>query len=149
MIDPKGKNKWVMPALAEAGFELHYHDGAWITDDPVGVQAFIDAYDAVPEAKAEKVDDLMNEAARRAGVIYEFIEAINGRSTPSNAKAFYNFALDLYMSVLPAARGTLEPRLQSLKGVRDTVVSSIATVNGFTLLSEVVGYDEVNDPVWP
>lgn len=138
-----------MPAIEAAGHNVWTHDFIVQSTDDVAVQAIVDAYDALPEAKIDKIKELKLEAAKRANVIYGFLSGEDDETDASDVQAFYNFASDIYTSIIPAARDTLQPRLQSFKDIRDTAAASIATINALTILSNVMNYDVVNTPAWP
>lgn len=148
----------IQNALKEAGYLVTHLDGNPILEllsgatptaqDEANANDLIAAYDPIPLAKIEKITELKSEAAKRTNVIYGFMSGEDDETNASDVQAFYNFAVDIYTSIIPAARDTLAPRLQSFKDIRDTTISAIATINGLTVLSDIATYDVAIDPVW-
>lgn len=138
------KGSWLHSYIQEQGHWLANKDGVWVSDDDVAVQAIIDAFDPLPYAKADKIDELKIEGARRASQFYSFLGI-----DPKRVVSFYNFAEDLYLSMVPAARGDLTDRLQGFRTVYVAAVAAIADINAMTDWTEVIAYDVVNTPTWP
>lgn len=147
-VDLKRKNKYVMPSIEAAGHEVYTRDGIIQSTDDVAVQAIVDGYDAIPEAKADQRRAIKEEAAARAALVYEFIGTL-GESSTSSSISFYDFTEDMYLTTQAAARRPLDGRLLEFKNIRDAAAAAISTVNGFTTLGEVLDYDPVTDPAWP
>lgn len=141
--------KHMMAFIESQGYSIRQHDNIFISSNDVAVQAIMDTFDPTPAAKLAKISELKSEAAKRANVIYGFLSGEDDETDASDVQAFYNFAVDIYTSILPAARGTLQPRLQAFKDIRDTAVASTIIINGFPTLLDVENYDVVNTPVWP
>ena len=159
MINHIEKGLGLVTGIRSLGYRYEHVDGVPTierldkqtinTTDETIVNDFIVAYDPVPLAKTEKIAELKSEAARRANVIYGFLSEDDGNTKASDVQAFYNFAVDIYTSIIPAARGTLAPRLQSFKGIRDTTVASVSAINALNTYDAVLAYDVVNTPAWP
>lgn len=148
MINHIEKGKYLNQAIREAGHYLRKHEGVWIADDDAAVQIIIDNFNPIPPAQEEKINELKLEAAKRANAIYGFLSGEDNETDASDVQAFYNFASDIYTSIIPAARDALSPRLQSFKDIRDTVATSITAINALNILSEIQSYDVVNIPAW-
>jgi len=158
MITFNGVDDQIHVELALAGYIVLQVDNAHEAYDLSGAQsAIIDAnaqviinnYNPIIQAKKAKIAELKQEAAKRANAIYGFLSGEDDETDASDVQAFYNFAVDIYTSIIPAARDTLAPRLQSFKDIRDTAVSSVSAINALTTYEEVLAYDVVNNPVWP
>ncbi len=153
MINWTEKGVWLVHALEDAGIRKSSMKGVvsvFPVEREAEAQVIIDNFDPLPFAKAEKIKQLKVEAANRAGEIYAFIvdEDENGVQRSQDAESVYDFAADLYLSVLPAARDTLRPRLQAFKVVHDVAVAAIADINAMTDWESVMAYDVVNAPGW-
>lgn len=147
------KGIWLHQEVARQGHKIWNVRGTWYSTNDVAVQAIIDSFDPIPDARRQKRQEIKAEAARRAAEIYEFIGLgglqEDGVTTVDTAASFYNFAEDIYMSVLPTARGTLASRLAAFKAIKDAAQAAIITVNGLATFSAIQVYDAVNDPSWP
>ncbi len=136
------KGHFLHDEIKRQGFSLFQKDDVWIADNDAAVQNIINTFDPLPEAKKEKRKELKTEAMNRAVSVYEFIEDIEPVS-------FFQFAEDLFTSILPAARDTLKPNLLALKDIRDTANDAIDAINALATLNTVLSYDVINDPTWP
>lgn len=61
----KEKGIGLHEAVAEAGHRLEQVDGKWVADDDKAVQAIIDAYDPLPQAKSTKWEAIKAEREKR------------------------------------------------------------------------------------
>ena len=138
------KGSWLHDEIAAQGHSLINQDSVWISSDDVAVQAIIDTFDPLPFAKAEARSRIKTEAATKVAALYPFIDADS-----DEAIGLYDFARDIYLSMLPAARGTLQPNLQSFDAIKTAAEDAITDVNALTDWQVVMAYDEVNTPLWP
>ena len=109
----------------------------------VAIQAIVDAYDPLPDEKTQAIERVLLEASQRAATIYTFIDP-----TRDQAVGLYQFASDLYLSIVPAGREALSGRLLQFKDVHDKAQAAIAQVNWMTDFLLVRAYDAINDPGW-
>ena len=144
MINYTEKGVWLHEEVSRQGYIISQHGSVWVTSNDVAVQAIIDAFNPLPYAKADAKALLKAEAATRASDIYSFLG-----DNVETAVDFYTFASDIYLSILPAARGTLQPNLVAFKNIHDAAVDAIAVINAMTDWQLVMAYDVVNTPSWP
>ena len=130
MINYKECGHRLHRAIRAAGYKLANRDGVWISSNDVAVQAIIDAYDTLSEAKAEAKQRIKLHAATLVHAIYPFVDA-----EKADVIGFYNYTIDMW------GGGSLPSRLQELKAVRDTAVVKIAEVNALTGWQAVDAYD--------
>lgn len=139
------KGHYMHKHLRNINLPIEQVDGVWVAKgSDVATQAVIDSYDPVPDAKLAAIARIKEEGAKRVATVYPFI-APDG----PDAAALYNFAEDLYLSILSAARTTLRPRLRALQGIFNAAVAAISSVNSMTDVASIDSYDEVNTPAWP
>lgn len=161
MINYPNKGQWIKKALQDAGYYVSRTDGVFHVygvggrmdhpDDVTAAQAICDSFDPLPFAKAAKKKQIKAVAASKVAVIYAFVveEDEDTQTAASDIASFYDFASDIYTSILPSARDTLALRLQSFKGIRDAAADAIAVVNAMSDWETVMAYDAQTDPVWP
>ena len=125
-------------AVRAAGHRLEHVNGIWISDDDAAVQAIIDVYDPVPYAKRKKIVELGNEALRRVSLVFEEV----------NTREELEVIAHTILSITPAAR-QLTSKMQSLMNHMTVLRAGVATINGYTLLSDVQAFNVVTTPVWP
>lgn len=65
MIAYAEKGRGLHDAIAAAGHWLIEQDGVWVSSDDQAVQAIIDSFDPLPEAKAAKWEQIKAERDRR------------------------------------------------------------------------------------
>ena len=138
MIDLKGKNKYVIPAIEAAGHIVGTHNFVQYSSDDVAVQAIIDAYDAIPQAQDDKIEELKAEGLRRIQLIFPSISDFDE----------LDFATEQYLSVAPAARQPTTG-FQSAIDIRQAAKNAIVFIKSLTILTEIENYDVVNIPAWP
>jgi len=138
MIDLKNKNKWVLPVIEAAGHEVRTHDFVVVSTDDVAVQLIIDAYDALPEAKADKIEELKLEGLRRIQLVFPSISDFDE----------LDFATEQYLSIAPAARQPTTD-FQSVINIRQSAKNAISFINNLSTLTAIVDYDVVDTPAWP
>jgi hypothetical protein len=149
MITYIEKGVWMHRYIAEQGHWLKARDGVHISDDDVAVQAIIDAFDPLPYAIEDKRKELKKEVALRTVAIYGFMDFDGDQDDPTDAIAFYDFASDIYNSIIPAAQDILAPRLQSFKDVVDIGKLTNIQLNAQSDWEVVMTYDVTNTPAWP
>ena len=152
MINYTEKGSSLHNAVNEAGYYLiaNTNDQAFDSDGnqspeiDTAVQLIIDSYDPLPEAKAEAISRVKITASLKAAEIYPFIDG-----ETDQAVGLYQFASDLYLSTIPAARENLSGGLLAFKNVHDAAVSAISDINAMTDWQLVNAYDAVGTPLWP
>lgn len=130
--------------INESGYTLSQIDGVWVSSDDIAVQAIIDSYDPLPEAKEEARLRVKIVASEKVAAIYPFIDP-----TTDAVIGLYQYTLDMYQLIIPAARESLTGRLLEFKNIRDAALSAIGDVNAMTDWQLVNAYDAVNTPAWP
>ena len=141
MIDLKGKNKYVIPAIEAAGHIVETRNFVQYSSDDAAVQAIIDAYDALPEAKIDKIAELKLEGLKRANLVYDPDDDV----FPSVASIKLLIDIDdTYTRIgAPAARlVSVNQVINEFEKVRDDI-------NALTVLTDIETYDVVNTPAWP
>jgi len=137
-----GINEFLKPH----GFSV-FTDNEGVKGKPEGndadIQTLVDGYDPLPYEKAQAQERILLEASKRAAAIYTFIDP-----TRDQAIGLYQFASDLYTSIVPTSREVLSGRLLQFKDVHDKAQAAIAQVNLMTDFLLVRAYDAVNDPGW-
>ena len=104
--------------LARLGHKIRQRNSEYLSDDDVAVQALLDNYDPLPEAKADARDRVKQKAAELINDIYPHIDPV-----ATDVIGFYNYTIDMW------GGGALPSRLQQFKDVRDTALAKIAEVN--------------------
>jgi hypothetical protein len=126
-------------AVTAAGHWLRQIDsGVWISSNDVAVQAIIDTYDSLPDAKAAKVAAIKAEALRRLQLIFPAI----------NSADEVKLLGELWQSIAPAAR-TPTANLTKAINTYQVAAAAIVTVNGYTTAAEVNAYNPLTSPAWP
>ena len=77
MIDYIEKGYGLHKIIGESGLSLEQLDGVWVSSDDIAVQAIIDAYDPLPEAKTEakeRIRDQSNSVASKDNDKYPAFE---------------------------------------------------------------------------
>lgn len=114
-------------ALARAGLHLGQFNNVWMTNsDPIAVQAFITAYDALPDVKAERIALFKADGLARVQAIYPAIADCD--------------QLDLFSDLWGAIKGTSKntmPALEKAIATRAAIVSAIAAVNAALTIPQV------------
>jgi hypothetical protein len=78
----KGAN--LHKAISNAGYTLYKLDGSWVSSDDTAVQAIIDSYDPLPEAKAEALQRVKDASATKR---LEFVTQAAGKDAEYTFKA--------------------------------------------------------------
>lgn len=123
-------------AIRNAGYSLSQVDGVWISSDDTAVQAIIDSYDALPEAKADARQRVVLEASRLVAEIYPFINP-----EKEEAIGLYNFTTDMYLTTVAQARQPLSGRLLDFRDIYDTAQAKISEVNALATWQQCDAYD--------
>ena len=106
-------------ALANAGLQLVAINNVFMTSsDPVAVQAFIDAYDPLPDVKAEQIARFKAEGLTRCQAIYAAITDADQ----------LDYLTDLWNSVRPAGK-LLAPNLEKVIAIQAAMALAIAAVD--------------------
>lgn len=106
-------------------------DTLMIWDAMLGNIREMDDAEKLATIKIRRISELRVVAIQLSSHIYDFI------TSPS----VYLFALDLYLSTIPAARETLSGRLLEFKNVKDTYDAKKAEINALTTVIDVRTYD--------
>jgi len=127
MINYSEKGAGLHQAITDAGHKMTNRNGIWVSKNEAAVQAIIDAYDPLPEAKARARKLVLKEASKRVAAIYPFINP-----EKDEAIGLYNFTLDMYKLIKPASRNALTGNLLAFKGIYDTAKQKNAGINAMT-----------------
>lgn len=141
------KGSWLHNEIAAQGYLLKQIDGVWVSNNEVAVQAIIDAFDPLPYAKADKINEIKVEATQRGKSIYLFLDDDTGK-----AISFYEFGNDIIQVIAPGSRQSLPQNLLDMKAIHDAAAAAIATINAYDTWTDwtaVMAYDVVNTPLWP
>ncbi len=125
-------------AINDAGYSMHKLDNVFISDNDIAVQAIIDAYDELPDAKAIKKLELKNEGLSRIQLLFPSISD------------FDELALvrEQWLSMASAARSPTV-NFQKMIDIYSAGLSGISAINALTTVTDVKNYDVVNTPAWP
>ena len=143
MINYTEKGHRLHKIINAAGHLLSEVDGVWESSDNTAVQAIIDSYDPLPEAKTDAKARIIKEASKRVSAIYPFINP-----DKEEAIGLYEFTTDLYLSTKANAREPLTGRLLQFKMIHDTAQAAITVVNSMTDWQVVDAYDAATAPGW-
>ena len=114
-------------ALANAGLDLESINNVFMTkSDPVAVQAFIDAYDPLPDVKAEWIALFKADCLTRCQAIYAAITDADQ----------LDYLTDLWNSVRPAGK-LLAPNLEKVIAIQAAMLLAIAAVDAALTTSQV------------
>ena len=141
MINYIEKGHWLHREIRKQGHSIATNDGVIETSDDVAVQAIIDAFDPLPEAKAEKIEELKTEALRRANLIYDSDDDV----FPSVG----HFKLMLDIENTYDRSGAVAPRLLNLNNHLTGYENAVTDINALIDWSEVMAYNVVGTPLWP
>lgn len=100
----KGAN--LHKAISNAGYTIYKLDGSWVSSDDTAVQAIIDRYDPLPEAKAEALQRVKEASATKR---LEFVTQAAGKDAEYTFKAreATQFEIDGSVGVFMQARMSL------------------------------------------
>jgi len=143
MINYNCAHDGINEEIARQGYKKFSRDGVWWADDEVAVQAIIDNFDHVAYAKPLTKTRIIKEASKRVAEIYPFINP-----EKEEAIGLYEFAIDLYLSTIPAAREVLSGRLLQFKNIHDKAQAAIAVIEASTDWQFILDYDAVTGPGW-
>ncbi len=133
------KGSGLHAAITAAGHWLRQVDGGvWISDNDAVVQAIIDAYNALPDAKITKVNEIKAEALRRIQLLFPAISDMEALA----------LVREQWLSIAPAARQAT-PSFQRMIDIYQAAKNAATVVNGYTAVSQVAGYSAATDPAWP
>ena len=144
MINYTEKGWGLHAAIRDAGHRLSRKDGVFVSDDDVAVQAIIDNYDELAEAKKHARARVKQVAAEKVSEIYTFIDPES-----TDIVSFYNYTIDIYQTIKPASRQTISGDLLLFKNIRDAAAAAITGINAMTDWTLVSQYDAVSTPSWP
>lgn len=148
-INYTDKGPHLIEAITAAGHWLKNRDHVYISSDDVAVQAIIDAFDPLPDAKLDKIAELKREAAKRANSIYGFMSGEDEETEPSDVGAYVDLMIDLYTSIKANSREPLSGRLLEMSNLRTALNDATAAINALNDWEAVMAYDVLNTPSWP
>lgn len=144
MIRYTEKGPKLHEAIRRAGWSLKQINGEMVASDAQGratpeaeaaVQAIIDAFDPLPDHKADKIEAIKAEGLAR---IHDTFPAITSFDQ-------LDLIHDLYLSILPAARTSPTARWQRMVNIWQAGQAAITQVRNATTQAQV---DAVT-PAWP
>lgn len=138
MIDYIEKGEYLHKAIRNAGHFLRKHNGAWLSDNDVAVQAIIDTFDPLPDAKINKIEELKIEGLRQANLVY----GDNVFASVSAIELLIDIDATYDRSVTPASR------LIAVNGVINTFKTERAGINTMNSMVDIQNYDVTTDPAW-
>ena len=141
------KGHWLPDEIGRQGYHLTQRDGTHVSTDDVAVQAIIDSFDPLPNAKADKIAELNLEAGKRVDDIYGFLPGDRENTNPKDVQGFYDFVIDI-VGMIPSPN-PITGRLAELKAVRDVMQATKGQINAQTDWQAIMAYDVVNTPSWP
>lgn len=134
MINYIEKGRYLHDAIRKAGHWLREENGVWKSSNDAAVQAIIDAFDPLPDYKAERIAAIKADGLARIQAVFP---AIN---------SFDELALirELFLSILPAARAPTA-NWQRMIDIYTAGRNAVIAVNSATTKALV---DAVT-PAWP
>ena len=120
--------------IIDSGYKMQQIDGVWLSSDDPAVQAIIDNFDPLPEAKAKAKERIGIEASKRVAIVYPLINP-----TKNEAVGLVNLVTDILVQANAAAG--LSGDLLTVKNISNTVKVKIAEVNAETDWQLVDAYD--------
>ena len=162
MIAYTEKGPGLHSAIAAAGHWLAEQDGVWVSSDDVAVQAIIDSFDPLPEAKAAKWEAIKAERDRRkhAGFavganrfhsdpdsrIQQLGLVIMGAGIPANLQ--WKTLGGSFVTMTPAlALSIFQTTAQADAALFAAAEAKRAAVNALTSLQGIEAHDPQTD--WP
>ena len=127
-----------MLALEAEGFYPQWIDNILYSNDDAAAELFIDAFDALPVHKEEKVVELKVEGLLRINVIFPAIETWDK----------LELAREQWLSIIPAARDATV-NWQSMIDIYQAGRDANAIINAYATILEVESYNVQTDPFWP
>ncbi|MDH3325151.1 MAG: hypothetical protein OEM38_00375 [Gammaproteobacteria bacterium] len=141
MITWLEKGHGLIEALGNVGITKTTEDGA-VKIHPVEreaeAQVIIDTYDALPDYKKIKIEELKLEALSRVQIVYPSISNFDE----------LKLVKDIIISIAPAAR-QLPADMTITTNIYQAGVDAVAAINLINVAADVQSYDVVNTPVWP
>lgn len=126
MINYTEKGYGLHKAIAAAGHKLTQIDGVWSSSDDVAVQAIINSYDDLPDAKTAKIDTIKAEALTRIAVLFPAITSVDE----------VTFYAEFWLSIKATSRAPTAP-FQKVIDIYSAAKTAIASVNSATTKSGV------------
>ena len=130
----KGIGLW--NAIRAAGHELRSLDGVFSSDDDVAVQAIIDAYDPLPDQKADAIAGIKARALAKMQTIFPALADIDT----------VNLVAELWQSIAGAARSPTA-NMTKVINIYTAAKGGIANVNAATTKADIDA--AVAAIVWP
>ena len=127
MINYIEKGIWMHKAIGNAGHWLRQVNNVWESDDDPVVQVIIDDFDPLPFSQNDAKARIKVSASAKMSTIYSFISP-----TSEEALGLYDYTVDIYQLIVPAAREPITGRLLEFKTVYDTAKVGLADVNAET-----------------
>ena len=130
----KGIGLW--NAIRAAGHELRSLDGVFSSDDDVAVQAIIDAYDPLPDQKADAISGIKATALAKMQTIFPALADIDT----------VNLVAELWQSIASAARSPTA-NMTKVINVYTAAKGGIANVNAAATKADIDA--AIAAIVWP
>jgi hypothetical protein len=108
-------------AVFAAGHKLWSIDAVWFSDDDAAVQAIIDAYDPLPDQKADAIAAVKATGVEKIATIFPALDNID----------VINLVAELYLSIAPAARAPTA-NFSKIAAVYTAAKNGIGTINAAT-----------------
>lgn len=147
------KGSGVHREIKQAGLRLvwSYKLSQWIYNlaDESAIQAIIDNYDPIADAKIDKIVDIKCEAAKRAGDYLNFARKLWKET--GNGPLVYDFMMvhrNLLQFMTPSAKGT-DSEYEGMLAVQQACKGGIDAINALGDIGMVNSYDVKTDPAWP
>ena len=136
MITYTEKGARLHTLVQDSGHFLKQVDGVWVSDDDTAVQTIIDAYDQLPDYKADAVQSVKDTALSKMQTLFPALSDIDT----------VNLVAELWQSLKPASRDATTD-FQLVIDIYTTAKSGIQSVNAAI---DVAGVDAaVAGIIWP
>lgn len=126
MITYIEKGQALHDLIAAAGYTLAQHNGVWVSNNNVAVQAIINAFDPVPNYKAAKIATLKAEGLVRINVLFPEINSMDE----------ITFYAEFWLSLTAVARSPTA-NFQKVINIHNAAKSAIASVKSATTTAQV------------
>ena len=134
MINYTEKGIRLHEAILAAGYRLWQENGIWKSTNDVAVQAIIDAYDPLPDIKADAIAAIKADGLARINAIYPAIDSFD----------WISFFADFWQSIASAAHAPVA-NLTTVINIYTAGKTAVGQVNAAT---DAAGVAAVI-PQWP
>lgn len=121
MINYVEKGYGLHDAIKKAGHKLEQQDGVWVSDDDTAVQAIVDSYDDLPDAKTAKIDAIKAEGLVRINSLFPAITNV----------AEIQFYAEFWLSIKATSRAATVS-FQKVLDIYSAAETAIASVQSAT-----------------